>query len=306
MKECKTAIGWTIADIKGINPTFCMRKIILEEGYKPSREHQRRLNSNMKEIVKKEAIKWLDAGIIFSISDNSWELKKRPVTAPIIVASDWEQPFELICDASDYAMVAVLGQRNDKVMHPIYYASRTLSGAQLNYIVTDKVVPNRSKVIVYTDHAALRKGMENQVTCHLSRLEGAEKKVEIEEISETFVDEQPLVASLEGPPWYADIANNLASDIVPYDLSYVQKKKFLRDGRIYFWDEPYLFKLCVDNIIQICIPEIDQSSILQACHTSPYGGHFEGVRTVAKLLESGFYWPTQFKDTHFLVKGCVE
>ncbi|XP_070017932.1 uncharacterized protein [Nicotiana sylvestris] len=66
------------------------------------------------------------------------ELKKRLVTTPIIVAPNWEQPFELICDASDYAVGAVLGQRKYKLMHPIYYASRTLSGAQLNYTVTEK------------------------------------------------------------------------------------------------------------------------------------------------------------------------
>ncbi|XP_070007379.1 uncharacterized protein [Nicotiana sylvestris] len=71
LKECKTAIEWTMTDIKGINPTYCMHKILLEEGHKPSREHQRRLNPNMKEMVKKELIKWLDAGIIFPISDSS-------------------------------------------------------------------------------------------------------------------------------------------------------------------------------------------------------------------------------------------
>ncbi|XP_070020823.1 uncharacterized protein [Nicotiana sylvestris] len=97
------------------------------------------------------------------------ELKKRLVTTPIIVASDREQPFELMCDASDYAVGAVLGQRKDKLMHPIYYASRTLSGAQLNYTVTEKEMLTvvfaldkfksyliGSKVIVYTDNAALR------------------------------------------------------------------------------------------------------------------------------------------------------
>jgi len=72
LMEYKTAIGWTIADIRGISQTFCMHKILLEDGHKPSREHQRRLNPNMKEVVKKEVIKWLDAGIIFPISDSNW------------------------------------------------------------------------------------------------------------------------------------------------------------------------------------------------------------------------------------------
>nr|XP_016506679.1 PREDICTED: uncharacterized protein LOC107824436 [Nicotiana tabacum] len=68
------------------------------------------------------------------------ELKKRLVTAPIIVAPNWEKLFKLMCDASDYALGAVLGQRKEKLMHPIYYASRTLSGAQLNYTVIEKEI----------------------------------------------------------------------------------------------------------------------------------------------------------------------
>ncbi|XP_070015539.1 uncharacterized protein [Nicotiana sylvestris] len=75
LTKCKTAIGWTIADIKGISQAFCMHKILLEDGHKPSREHQRRLNPNMKEVVKKEVIKWLDTGIIFPIYDSNWEVE---------------------------------------------------------------------------------------------------------------------------------------------------------------------------------------------------------------------------------------
>ncbi|XP_075087738.1 uncharacterized protein LOC142169733 [Nicotiana tabacum] len=60
-REHKKAIGWTIADIKGINPSFCMHKIFLEDGHRPSIEKQRRLNLIMKEVMKKEVIKWLDA-----------------------------------------------------------------------------------------------------------------------------------------------------------------------------------------------------------------------------------------------------
>nr|XP_016485114.1 PREDICTED: uncharacterized protein LOC107805564 [Nicotiana tabacum] len=159
------------------------------------------------------------------------ELKKRLVITPIIVAPNWEQPFELMCDASDYAVGAVLGQQKDKVMHLIYYVSRTLSGAQLNYTLTEKEM----LAVVFTFDI---QGMENQVADHFSRLEEVEKTVEVEEITETFLEEQLLATSLE------------------------------------------------------------------ACHASPYGGHFRGVRIVAKVLESGFYWPTMFTDTYHWVKGC--
>ncbi|KAL2230922.1 UNVERIFIED_CONTAM: Retrovirus-related Pol polyprotein from transposon [Sesamum indicum] len=70
--EFREAIGWTIADIKGLSPSTCMHRILLEEGAKPSREAQRRLNPLMMEVVKKEILKLLDAGMIFPISDSEW------------------------------------------------------------------------------------------------------------------------------------------------------------------------------------------------------------------------------------------
>ena len=68
----KRAIGWTIADIRGIDPSYYMHWIFLEDGCKPVVDHQRRFNPIMKKAVKKEIIKWLDAGIIYPISDSSW------------------------------------------------------------------------------------------------------------------------------------------------------------------------------------------------------------------------------------------
>lgn len=65
-------IGWSIADIIGIPPGICTHKINLQENCSPSVEHQRRLNPPMQEVVKKENIKWLDAGVVYPIADNSW------------------------------------------------------------------------------------------------------------------------------------------------------------------------------------------------------------------------------------------
>ena len=96
-------------------------------------------------------------------------LKEKLVSAPIMIAPDWTQPFEIMCDASDYAVGAVLGQRRDKYFHPVYYASKTLNDAQEHYTTTEKellaVVFSfdkfrsylvLSKTIVYTDHAAIK------------------------------------------------------------------------------------------------------------------------------------------------------
>jgi hypothetical protein len=95
--------------------------------------------------------------------------KSALVSAPIIQPPDWSQPFDIMCDASDYVVGAVLGQRNEGRVHVVYYASKTLNEAQLNYATTKKellvVVFSfekfrssivNSKVIVYTDHAAIK------------------------------------------------------------------------------------------------------------------------------------------------------
>ena len=72
LRTHKTAIGWTIADIKGISPLICTHRIHLEEDFKPSRQPQRRLNPIMKEVLKKEVLKLLDVGVIYPIADSKW------------------------------------------------------------------------------------------------------------------------------------------------------------------------------------------------------------------------------------------
>jgi hypothetical protein len=96
-------------------------------------------------------------------------MKSALVSAPIIQPPDWSQPFEIMCVASDYAVGAVLGQRKECRVHTIYYASKILNEAQLNYATTEKELLAvvfafekfrsyivNSKVIVYTDHTAIK------------------------------------------------------------------------------------------------------------------------------------------------------
>ncbi|GJU20165.1 reverse transcriptase domain-containing protein [Tanacetum coccineum] len=138
LKSHKQAIAWKISNIRGINPNFCTHKILMEDDFKLVVQQQRRVNPKIHEVIKAEVIKLLDAGLIYPISDSSWFLKKRLTEAPILVSPDWDLPFELMCDASDYAVGAVLGQRKDKYFRPIHYASKTISDAQTNYTVTEK------------------------------------------------------------------------------------------------------------------------------------------------------------------------
>ena len=72
LRKYKEAISWLVEDLKGISHFICMHKILLEENEKTSIEHQRRLNPVMKEVVRKEILKWLNVGFIYAISNNPW------------------------------------------------------------------------------------------------------------------------------------------------------------------------------------------------------------------------------------------
>ena len=273
------------------------------------------------------------------------EIKIRLVQAPIMAALNWDQEFEVMCDASDFAMGAVLGQRKEKIFRAIYYASRTFNEAQENYSTTEKEMLAivfacekfrpyilGSHVIVHTNHAAIKylmlkkeakprlirwvlllqefdmeikdkKGCDNVIADHLSRVEQNETEKEEAELTENFLDEQLFKVSFQ-IPWYADIVNYLACGVVPKEFSYQQKRKLRTDSRYYILDDPLLFKRGADMIIRRCVPESEQCKILDECHASPYGGHFSRERTAHKILQSGFYWPTIFRDSAEWVKLC--
>ncbi|KAH9792219.1 hypothetical protein KPL71_004032 [Citrus sinensis] len=226
------------------------------------------------------------------------ELKKALITAPVVISPNWTLPFELMCNASDHSVGAVLGQMKDKVFHSIYYASKTFTPIQINYTTTEKELLAvgfafdkfraylvGTKVTVYTDHAAIkyliskkdaklrlirwilllqefdleikdRKGTENQVADHLSRLGADNSTLTRKGITETFPDEQLLVVQQaqilqqSESPWYADFANYL-----------------------------------VNQVIRRCVAAEEIPHILESCHAAAYGGHFGGHRTAAKVMQ---------------------
>ncbi|XP_050233469.1 uncharacterized protein LOC126681958 [Mercurialis annua] len=149
-----------------------------------------------------------------------------------------------------------------------------------------------------------KKGTENVVADHLSRLEIPEPIISGIEINETFLDEMLMVLSEVETPWYADIANYLSSEIMPPDLTYHQRKKFLSDAKRFLWEEPYLFKVCGDGILRRCVPLQEMMPILSQCHSSDYAGHYGTSRTAARVLECGFFWPTLFCDAKDFVSHC--
>nr|GFB61762.1 reverse transcriptase domain-containing protein [Tanacetum cinerariifolium] len=154
-------------------------------------------------------------------------LKRILMEAPILIAQNWDLPFELMCDASDFAIGAVLGQRHEKHFKPIHYASTTMNDAESNYTTTEKemlavVMPRRDR-------------------------------------SSGFFYSKNLISSAS---WFAYFANYHAGNFV-----------------------------------------IKAFDILEACHNGPIGGHHGANLTAKKVYDSGFFWPTIYKDAHEFVKN---
>ncbi|XP_050369085.1 uncharacterized protein LOC126787211 [Argentina anserina] len=225
-------------------------------------------------------------------------IKELLTNAPIICSPDWTLPFEIMCDASDYALGAVLGQRKEKLLHAIYYASKTLNDAQVNYTTTEKELLAvvfalekfrsyllGSKVIIHTDHSALKyllsksdtkprllrwilllqefdieivdkPGKVNLVADHLSRLTHQSEDNGVP-LDESFPDERLFSIVEKKLPWFAHLVNFLASGgkCFPKTFDFHSRRRLIKEARHYFWDDPYLFKQCKDQLVRRCIPE---------------------------------------------------
>ncbi|GJQ97185.1 reverse transcriptase domain-containing protein [Tanacetum coccineum] len=152
------------------------------------------------------------------------------------------------------------------------------------------------------------KGAENYAADHLSRLENPYENVfDPKEINETFpLETLNTVTSHDdqNTPWFADIANYHAGNFLIKGMSTQQKRKFFKDIKHYFWDDPYLFRTCADQIIRRCVFGQEALEILKACHEGPTGGHHSANITARKVFDAGFFWPTIYKDAYELIKSC--
>ncbi|GJT17138.1 reverse transcriptase domain-containing protein [Tanacetum coccineum] len=156
--------------------------------------------------------------------------------------------------------------------------------------------------------SVIKKGAENLAADHLSRLENPyQSELEKKEITETFPLETLGMVTFRGDdstPWFADFANYHAGNFVIKGMSSQQKNKFFKDVKHYFWDDPYLFKICADQVIRRCVFGQEAHDILMACHNGPTGGHHGANYTAKKVFDAGFYWPTIYRDAHDLVTRC--
>ncbi|RVW27550.1 Pro-Pol polyprotein [Vitis vinifera] len=174
-----------------------------------------------------------------------------------------------MCDASDFAIGAVLGQREDGKPYVIYYASKTLNEAQRNYTTTEKellaVVFALDKfraylvgsfIIVFTDHSALK---------------------------------------------YLLTKQDAKARLIRWIL-------LLQEFDLQIKDKKGVENVVADHLsrsdIRKCVPEDEQQGILSHCHENACGGHFASQKTAMKVLQSGFTWPSLFKDAHIMCRSC--
>nr|GEY71017.1 hypothetical protein [Tanacetum cinerariifolium] len=210
-------------------------------------------------------------------------LKEKLTEAPILIAPNWDQPFELMYDASDFAVGAVPGQRIKKHFRPIHYASKTMTEAETNYTTTKKemlavvyafkkfrsyLIMNKS--IVYTDHLALK---------YLFAKKDAKPRLLrwillLQEFDFKVVD-------TKGAENYA--ADHLSRLENPYENVFDPKE--INES----------FPL--ETISKLAHHD-------QSISCAPTGGHYGANYTAKKVFDSGFYWPTINKDAFELVKNC--
>nr|GEW92331.1 reverse transcriptase domain-containing protein [Tanacetum cinerariifolium] len=257
-------------------------------------------------------------------------LEEQLTCTLVIMSLNWNLPFELMCDASDFAVGAILGQKDGKHFYPIYFASKTLNATQQKYTVTEKELMvvvfafdkfqaylKLSKTIVYIDHSALRhlfkkqdvkpclirwilllqefnielkykKGTKNVAAKHLSQIDNDETSDD-SDVDNNFSGETLMEITTDGTAWFADFANYLVGDVIPKGMTYQQKNKFFSDLKNYFWEDPYLFKVCSDGMIEHCVSGPETHTILDQCHHRPSGGYYRPNTIAKKVLDSGFY-----------------
>nr|GEX68363.1 reverse transcriptase domain-containing protein [Tanacetum cinerariifolium] len=262
---------------------------------------------------------------------------KKLTKALILIAPNWELPFELMCDASDFSIGTVLGKRHEKHFKPIQYASKTMNDVESNYTTIEKVMLAvvyafekfwsyliMNKSIVRTDHSALKYLFAKkdakaillrwvlllqEVDFKVLDTKGAENLAanhlsRLENPYENVLDPKEINETfpLETLSMVADFANYHAGNFIVKGMTSQQKNKFFKDVNHYFWDDPFLFKIFADQVIWRCVHGKEALDILVACHNGPTGGHHGANLTAKKIFDASFFWPTIYKDAHEVVK----
>nr|GEY29024.1 hypothetical protein [Tanacetum cinerariifolium] len=343
LKSHKWAIAWKISDIKGIDPRFYTHKILMENDYKPALQSQRRVNPKIHDVIKKEVIKLLDAGIIYPISDSPWvrpihcvpkkgevdrakvisklphlttvkgvrsflghaglyrrfiqdfskiarpmthlheketpfifskecikafnTLKKKLTEASILVVPDWNLPFELMCHASDY-------DAKPRLLRWVLLLQ------EFDITILDK------------------KGSENLVADHLSRLENPHQDVlENKDINENFTLETLGSLTSHNTPWFADIANFYAGNFIK------KGRKLLKFSKLAMRDLPGAIMVLTSHRRRGREKYLREMRCLRTIFSGKLKTRWSGSFTISRVFPFGTIELSQPNGLNFKVNG---
>ncbi|GJZ20589.1 reverse transcriptase domain-containing protein [Tanacetum coccineum] len=154
----------------------------------------------------------------------------------------------------------------------------------------------------------VKEGAENLAADHMSRLKNPNiRELSEEEVTDKFPDEHLMILKAkhnDEEPWYADYVNYIVKKVVPPKWTPERRKWLFSQVRNYFWDEPYAFRLCLDNVMRRCVAGDEILEILAHCHSGLTREHHSASITERKVYKAGFYWPGIFKDAKDYVMKC--
>nr|GEX34108.1 reverse transcriptase domain-containing protein [Tanacetum cinerariifolium] len=221
-------------------------------------------------------------------------LKRKFTKAPILIAPDWDFPFELMCEQATLQSNRITPQRKGNVSCGVCLRKITvLCHHEQKHCVYEpfrpqislpKKIPRRDCFVRFNSFKSSQ--AENLAADHLSRLENPHQNVlDPKEINESFPLKTLNMVSSHGnssTSWFADFANYHAGNFVVKGMSSQQKNKFFKDVKHYFWDDPFLFKICADQVFRKCVHDQEAIDILKAGHYGPTGGHHDPNYTAKK------------------------
>nr|GEX62743.1 reverse transcriptase domain-containing protein [Tanacetum cinerariifolium] len=270
-KSHKRAIAWKLSDITVFGNSFQSSLSYLEKMLKRCEDTNLCLNWEKSHFMVKE-------GIVLGhkISKERIEVDK----AKVDVITKLPHPTTI----KEKEMLAVYLIMNKSIMYTDHSA--------LKYLFAKK--DSKSRLVrwvlllqEFTFKVIDKRGVKNLATDHLSRLENPHQNaLDPKEINESFPLETLNLVSTRGnpsTPWFADFANYHAGNFIVTRMSSQQKSNFFKDVKHYFWDDPFLFKICANQVIRRCVYGQEAIDILKACHYGPTGGH-NGPNYTAKKL----------------------
>eukprot|EP00253_Pinus_taeda_P030793 PITA_30793 len=295
--------------MKGVHPSVCTHHKYIKEGCKPFRQPQRRMNLALKDIVKEELQKLLDAVFIYPISDSE-------SVSPLVLVPKKNGKWRICVDYQE------LNKATRKDHFPLPFIDQVLDGlagkkffsfldgfSGYNQIQISLVDQDKTTftclwgTFSYQFDLTIvdKSSKENVVADFLSRVNlpaGEEGMVDYQ------IPNEHLFSISTLSPWFSDIANYLVSTQFTPHLSSKEKSKIMRKSTPFTWIGGNLFKLGSDQILRRCIREEDVFDILLTCYDRPCGGHFAAKRATFKILQASYYWPTLHQDVNRYTSQC--